>query len=257
MDDLRVATLYRALRMRRGWRQVDVSKKSGVSQQQIAVLEAGRLEELSLRTLRAVGAVLEIRLPFEPRWRGGDADRLLDEHHAGIVNAVAAVLRSYGWEVLVEYTFSHYGERGSIDIVAWHSASRALLVVEVKTRVYDTQQLLIGLDRKARLAPQLLACDHGWRPVSVARVLALTGTTANRNIIRRFEHSLGAALPAPSRRVRSWIRRPAGDLAGIWFLSYTGTTGGKRVNAGLQRVRRPRPRSAPVPDGTREATRPT
>jgi hypothetical protein len=37
------------------------------------------------------------------------------------------------WQVVVEYTFNHYGDRGSVDVVAWHAGAGALLLVEVKS----------------------------------------------------------------------------------------------------------------------------
>ena len=42
-----------------------------------------------------------------------------------IVEHVVAATRASGWEVLVEYGFNHYGDRGSVDVLAWHAGSRA------------------------------------------------------------------------------------------------------------------------------------
>jgi transcriptional regulator with XRE-family HTH domain len=243
VDDPHVGALFRLVRLRLGWRQRDVAERAGVSQQLVALVETGLLERLTLQKLRAVAAVLQIRLPLNPRWRGGEADRLLDHDHALIVNAVAGIVRSIGWTVLVEYTFSRYGERGSIDLLAWHPRYRALLIVEVKTRVYDSQDLLITMDRKARLAPELLAQERGWKAQQVGRVLILPATTGNRGLLRRYEHSLGASLPQRTHQVRRWLRDPMGPISGVWFLSETTVVGGKWLSAGRQRVRRPDPRS--------------
>jgi transcriptional regulator with XRE-family HTH domain len=114
VDDPRVGALFRVIRLRLGWRQKDVAKRAGVSQQLVAIVEAGLIERLSLQKLRLIAAGLQIRLPLDPRWRGGEADRLLDSDHAGIVNAIAGILRRLSWMVVVEYTFNHFGERGSI-----------------------------------------------------------------------------------------------------------------------------------------------
>ena len=40
------------------------------------------------------------------------------------------LLLSLGWQVLPEVSFSHYGDRGSIDVLAWRDDH--LLVIEVK-----------------------------------------------------------------------------------------------------------------------------
>ena len=82
MDDLRVGRVIRTVRLRLGLRQADVAERAGVSQQTVAVIEAGRLEEVTLRALRAVGAVLRVTLSVTPRWKGGEVDRLLDRDHA-------------------------------------------------------------------------------------------------------------------------------------------------------------------------------
>lgn len=211
-----------------------------MSQQLVALIEAGRLELVNVRTLRAVAAVLEIRLPFDPLWRGGSADRLLDSRHAAIVNAVVAILGVFGWESVVEYTFSQYGERGSVDILAWHPLFRALLVIEVKTRIFDVQALFMGVDRKARLMPLVVANERGWEPAVIGRVVVLEESTANRSTVRRNESSFGATFPAGGREVRAWLAEPIRPLSGIWFLTLTNTVGAKRKLGGPERVRQPR-----------------
>jgi hypothetical protein len=39
-------------------------------------------------------------------------------------------------------TFSIYGERGSIDLLAWHSETRTLLVVELKSELTSIEETL-------------------------------------------------------------------------------------------------------------------
>ena len=43
MDDLRVGTVIRLVRQRRGWRQQDLAERSGVSQTVISRMERGHL----------------------------------------------------------------------------------------------------------------------------------------------------------------------------------------------------------------------
>ncbi|HVH18470.1 MAG TPA: helix-hairpin-helix domain-containing protein, partial [Myxococcota bacterium] len=49
-----------------------------------------------------------------------DGDRLLDERHAAMVEAVMRRLVALGWKVRAEVTFSSFGERGSIDVFGWN-----------------------------------------------------------------------------------------------------------------------------------------
>ena len=41
-----------------------------------------------------------------------------------------------------EVSFSIYGERGVIDILAWHPGRRALLIIELKTDIVDVNELV-------------------------------------------------------------------------------------------------------------------
>src|SRR4029079_17838803 len=81
----------------------------------------------------------------------GDIDRVADEGHAALVGLVAALLEGLGWQVRPEVSFSVFGERGSIDLVAWHPTARILLVVEVKTSLNSVEETLRRHDLKVRL----------------------------------------------------------------------------------------------------------
>jgi hypothetical protein len=59
-------------------------------------------------------------------WRSGDLDRLLDDRHAATIEAVALILRTRGWLVIPEASYSEWGERGSIDILAGREEARAV-----------------------------------------------------------------------------------------------------------------------------------
>ena len=97
---------------------------------------------MTLRSVRAIAAAADAYMVSELRWRGGGLDRLLDEDHAGLVGVIVAELRGLGWRVEVEVSFSHFGERGSIDILALHPMTGALLVIEIKTQLASIEELL-------------------------------------------------------------------------------------------------------------------
>ncbi len=149
------------------------------------------------------------------------------------------MLTASGWEVALEVTFNEYGERGSIDALAWHGKTRSLLVVEVKSVVPDAQATLAPLDRKARLASRI-ARPRGWDPSTVARVLVVSEGPTNRRRVDRFRELFTAALPARNREVRQWLRGPRGALDGLLFLSNVNQTSTRRTTAGRSRVRRSR-----------------
>jgi len=240
---MRVGALFRAVRLRRGLRQLDVGRASRTSQQLVSVLELGQVERVGLAAARRVATALGIYLPLEPRYRGADAYRLLDADHAAVVEAIVRRLRRLGWTCEVEYTFNRYGERGSVDILAWRDDGAVVAIIEVKTRVVDVQDTLGALDRKVRVVPQLLRRQRGWRPRALGRILVLPDTTSNRSAVTRHSATLGAVMPSSSREVLAWLRDPRASIGGVWFLSGTSQVGGKRLTTGSRRVHPRRPRS--------------
>ena len=191
----------------------------GVSQDTVSDLELGRLEEVGLRTARRVAQSLDVRLTLIAQWRGGDGDRLLDRAHASIVEHVIEVLRASDWEVIPEFTFNSYGDRGSVDILAWHPIERVLLIIEVKSTITDLQSMLASMSKKVRVVPGIVREEQGWRAAAVGIVLVATGTHGNRSMVARHAATFDTSLPARSHEVRSWLRRPKGSLAGVWFVS--------------------------------------
>lgn len=153
-----------------------------------------------------------------------DVARLLDAAHAAVVERVVRLLGAEAWEIVVEYTFNDYGERGSVDVLAWRDAARALLMVEAKTRIADVQDLHATFDRKARVVPKLVARERGWRPALAGMLLVVAESHANREAVRAHTATFAARFPAGSREARRWIREPDGDFAGLLFLPDLGVS---------------------------------
>lgn len=213
----------------------------------ISLVERGHLAKVSLPLLRRILAALDARLVIELRWRAGALERLLDEDHAAVVARVADLLRLAGWEVLVEVTYSEWGERGSIDLLAYHAASGTLLVVEVKTDLPSAEAALRKLDEKVRLAPKVARERFGWHVRAVSRLLVMPDTSVLRR--RAGPSSLVArVLPDQARAIRRWIEQPVGPLNGVWFLSGIGVPSAIKGTGGRDRVRRRR-----VPPGSDSA----
>jgi len=204
----------------------------------ISKIERGEIVAVPVRVLRAVADALGASLDLKLRWHGEGLDRLLDEAHSRLVEAMVVLLRDAGWDVAVEVSFSIRGERGSIDVLAWHAATASLLVIEVKSVVPDSQATLHGLDRKARLGPQL-ANERGWECRNIGRLLVVGESSTSRLRISRLDATYGTALPDRNNQVRRWIRTPGGPLGGLLFLRNAPVGSTKRRSTARERVRRP------------------
>src|SRR5689334_10383743 len=207
MDLVRFGRGIRALRLRKRWRQVDLAAAAGVSQTVVAMLELGRGRRLAIESYERVAAALDARFDLLLRWNGEALDRLLDQDHAALVEAIAVLLRASGWEVRTEVSFAIRGERGSVGVLAWHAETRTVLVIEVKSVVPDVQATLFGLDRKGRLGREI-AGSIGWAEIGVARLLVVNGDRTSRRRIARHATTFEAALPDRLVAVRRWLRAP-------------------------------------------------
>ena len=226
-----------------------------MSATQVGRIERGESRRLPAdtfdRVAQAAGASLDLAL----RWKGEGLDRLLDEDHARLVELVVLKLRALGWEVAVEVSFSRFGERGSIDVLAFHPIRRALLVTEVKSVTPDLQAMLGGLDRKGRLGPAI-ARDRGWDPVVTSRVLVVADTRTNRRRIEAHAASIRAALPGRTRDVVRWLRDPrAPGVDGVWFVSDRRPTAAPPIGRERVAVTHAGDRSDPGSDAARQPTR--
>ncbi len=214
----------------------------------ISLVERGHLEEVSLPLLRRIMAALDASLVIDVRWRAGALERLLDEDHATLQAAVAELLRTHGWLVSIEVTYSEFGERGSYDILAFHAGAAIVLVVEIKTELTSAEATLRKLDEKTRLAAKVARERFGWYARGTARLLVLTETSTLRRRVARHSALFSGALPMRGREIRHWLAAPAGALAGLWFLSANGVATAIRRRGGRERIRRPK--SPPGSDDT-------
>jgi transcriptional regulator with XRE-family HTH domain len=243
MDDTRIGSLVRALRVRAGMRQVDLAVAAGVSQSLISSIECGHIDASTIATLRRVFQALGGRFDGHVLWRGADVDRLLDARHAALVEASVRSLRQLGWETHLETTYSIYGERGSIDVLGAMAARRAVAVEEIKTDLPRLEEAIRKLDEKERLVVEQIAMKRfGWRPTAVGRILVLPDIDRVRRLVAAHADVLEAAFPARGAEVRHWLRRPEGRLSGILFVADTSMLGGIGRTVGIHRVRVRRPR---------------
>jgi transcriptional regulator with XRE-family HTH domain len=245
VDDARIGRSLRVLRRRRGLRQIDVAALAGLSQQTISLIERGQAAAFTVDTLRRAFAAVGAGYEGLVVWRGGALDRLLDARHSALVGEAAARLTALGWAVVVEASYSIYGERGSVDVLAGHAATRTVLVEEVKSELASIEALGRKTDEKVRLARRHLCRERfGWAPIAAGKVLVLPDTDAARRAVVRHGGVLDLMFPSRPRTVRLWLRRPVGDLSGLVFVADTNPVGG---NAGHRSRERVRARRAPLP----------
>jgi transcriptional regulator with XRE-family HTH domain len=241
VDDAKIGRALRQLRRRRGLRQKDVAALASLAQQTISLIECGHAAAFTIDTVRRAFGSLGASYEGSIVWRGGALDRLLDGRHAALVGVTAARLSALGWEVVIEASYSTYGERGSIDILAGHATTRSVLVIEVKSELMSIEELGRKLDEKTRLARRQLCRERfGWPPIGVGRLLVLPDLDSSRRSVARNAALLDRMFPARGPDVRQWLRRPGGDLNGLLFVADTNPIGGRAGRRGAQRVRRPR-----------------
>lgn len=217
-DDDRLALASRALRRRRRFTQTRLAEP-GRSRHLQRLLESGHAGRLQLDDIRSHFAKLGATVRITAWWDGASLDRLIDARHAGVVEASVRAFQRYEWPVATEGSFSEYGERGSIDILAARQDRGIVVVGEAKSAWGSIEETLRALDIKVRLAPTIAKHRLGWVPTTVAVLLIFPEDPTARRIARQHNATLGVAFPARNREIRRWLRQPVGPLRGLWFLS--------------------------------------
>jgi transcriptional regulator with XRE-family HTH domain len=248
MDDRQAGSLLRLIRIQRRRRQKDVAEKARVPRSVVIKIEAGRLEQVTVGQLRAVvqanGAWLENRIHTP----GDDGLRMLRRAHAEAQQQVIERLASDNWITVPEASFSIYGERGVIDVLAWQPLHRALLIVETKTLLVDLGDLLATMDRRIRLSGTI-AAERGWAPQVVGAWIAVTDTRLNRQRLSTYAELLRSAFPADGRQIGAWLREPRTAIRALGFLHRVAVGDLRHVSATPRRVRAGRTSRPPHDSG--------
>jgi len=219
MEDVRVGSAFRAVRIRRGWSQESVAQRAGVSRSTVSRLECGHVASLPVATLRRVAGVLGMGLDLTPRWRGADMERMLHAAHNALHETMARQFQALTeWVAVPEASFSIYGERGIIDLLAWHERTRSMLIIELKTLLVDPGDLAGTMDRRVRLGKRI-ALDRGWSPEGISSWVVFSDTRTNRRHLADHETMLRAAFPSDGRQMRRWLESPSAPIAGLSFVS--------------------------------------
>ena len=248
MDRVKIGNTFRAIRVELRLRQTDVAERACVSQQTVSKVECGQFGDLSIDVYCRIAAAMDADVALAPRWRGPKLDRILDRRHALLQNRVVELLVSHGWAVRTEFSFNQYGDRGSVDILGWLPAARALLIVEIKTEITSLEEPLRVLGTKRRVVPAIAGRELVWGARNVATVLVMPDATAHRSLVSRHAALVSASLPGRTVAVRDWVAEPLGDLRGVWFLRDTSRGGAKWRVLASRRVRSGQSAGIPRPE---------
>lgn len=214
-----------------------------MSDSAVSRIERGRLNGVTVGTLQRISVALDARLDLLVQWHGGDLARLLNRRHSLLHESVARWFATRpGWVAVPEVSFSEWGERGVIDLLAWHETSAALLVIELKTEIVDVQDLIGGVDRKRRLAPGV-ATRRGWNPHTISAWVVVAEGRANRRRIAAHRTLLRNAFPADGRTVEPWVSAPSGSVAALSMWPDSRQVTHMHCGSGRQRVRSARSES--------------
>ena len=240
MDDVQFGTVCRAVRIQRRKTQSDIARAARVHRWEVSLLERGEFEHLSVAKVRRIAVALSGTCEIRLKWRGPMLERVLNAAHAALHGAVLRYFEALpGWETVPEVTYSIFGERGAIDILAWHAATRTLLVIELKTTLVDAEELVRKTDERMRLAARIGA-ERGWEAASVASWVILTDTRTNRRHVAAHRELLAPISRIDGRRMRAWLRSPDGPVAALSFWAEPAAVNHRRIG---------RPRSRHQQDG--------
>lgn len=171
-------------------------------------LEAGRIGRLKVDAIRDFLEALGARLVLDLVGGASDPRLLIDAGHALLQEYWKRRLERWGWIVRAEVSFNRYGDRGRMDLLAFHPAAGTLLVIEIKTVLWDLQALLGSLDVKVRNA-RYVAADVGWPVRHIVPVVIVAGSTTSRRVVAAHE-SLFASFELRGRAAIGWARNPHG-----------------------------------------------
>ena len=216
--------------------------RPGVSQQLISSIERGHVDTIAQshappdprsarRPMRDRRALAGRNSRSDARRRPCSADR----------GDRSLNCEQVGWLWAVEVTYSIFGERGSIDVLAFHRPTGSLLVIEVKTELTSIEETLRRHHAKVRLAARIAREQCEWQSTSTSRLLVLPESSTTRDRIARHARVLDSVLPAENVAVRRWLAAPSGPMQGRLFLPITSPRGRKQGLQGPHRVRRPDP----------------
>lgn len=181
---------------------------------------------------------------------------MLNRGHARLHEAMATWLASVrGWIGVPEVSFSYRGDRGVIDTVAWHAATRTLLVIELKTRIVDINDLMATMDIRGRVARRV-AGERRWDPAAIGLWVVVAPARTNARILPDHATVLRAKFPGHGRTMRRWLANPSGSVAALSFMPQVRLGNLRQDVTTPRRIRRGSPSVDPGPGPAAERREP-
>lgn len=217
MDDAQIGSAVRAVRIKSKLTQADVAKAAAVRRHEVSLLEQGKFSHMTVGTLRRIVGAAGMWVELKPNWQGVTLERLVSGAHTTLQQAVLAAVNGLpGWVGRPEVSYSIRKERGIIDVLAWHAASRTLLIIEIKTLLVNPAELVAKMGQRSRLALEI-AAQEGWHPKYVATWVVFTDTRTNRRQVAQHRELLQRLAGLDGRRIRPWLRSPEGPMSALSF----------------------------------------
>lgn len=210
------AVRLRAARESRGWTQVELAARAGVSRQVVHSVERGRRSSIGTIVAIALALRLEPALLFrDPRANRGSAPTA-DHVHAAMGEHEVARFRSMGLQVAVDEPYQRFRFSGRADIVAWRPDPPSLIHIENRTRFPDIQQAAGAWNAKCTWLGACLAERYGVRRwASETHVLACLWSAEVVETLRRHPETFRSLAPDPPTTFEAWWSGeiPAGGQA--------------------------------------------
>ena len=194
---MRVGAALRAIRKRRGWRQVDVAAKAGVSSSFVSLCERGHLDLASIRMLRRMASALDVRLDLQPRWRGSEPTGSSTRATRSCMRRSHALRRASGLGVRAR---SRSRSMASADHRHPRVARRH--AEPAGDRAQDPDRRCPGAGRRCRPETRLakqVARERGWDAATVSSWVIVVRSATNQRRVAAHRTMLRTALPTDGR----------------------------------------------------------
>jgi transcriptional regulator with XRE-family HTH domain len=213
---MRVAgTKVRAARRRRGWTQLQLGARVGLSQSAVSRWESGEGAAFSVLTWERAAMVLDLPLDFR---LGRDALELpADAGHLAVQELVLRLGRITGRRRTFELPTKPADPARSTDVGLRDDILRCLTLIECVNTFGTINAAFRSSDRK-RADAKALAAGHG-QPYSVHVCWVVRATRRNREIVARYPEIFAARFTGSSR---DWVRalaeggRPPDEPGMVW-----------------------------------------
>jgi transcriptional regulator with XRE-family HTH domain len=206
-----IGRLVRDGRVLSRWTQHELERRSGISQSRISRIERGSCATVRVVEIDRLFVAVGMRYRLDAILPSA-APLVRDAVHIRCAAYVQRRLEAAGWLVRREVAIGDRGSRGWIDVLAFHPATRALLVIEIKTELHDLGAIERSLNWYVREA-QRAAAAIGWRARTVSSALVVLATTINDDAIRANRAGVDVAFPGRAVGLRPVVSGDTSDCA--------------------------------------------